>query len=42
MFFVGNATFDEGAEHSVKLAQVSGVSDDRIVKNRKELDDLFG
>lgn len=43
-----DATFDESrtvkerAEHSVKLAQVSGVSDDRIVKNRKELDDLFG
>lgn len=41
------ATFDENksrnerAEHSVKLAQISGVSEDRIVKNRKELDDLF-
>ena len=43
-----DATFDvqnslsDRAEHSVKLAQVSGVSEDRIVKSRKELDDLFG
>lgn len=43
-----NATFDENktrserAEHSIKLAQISGVSKDRIVNSRKELDDLFG
>lgn len=43
-----NATFDERnsrsirAEHSIKLAQISGVSEDRIVKSRKDLDDLFG
>ena len=43
-----DATFDEKnsrqkrAESSVKLAQISGVSEDRIVKSRKELDDLFG
>lgn len=43
-----DATFDENnsqrerANHSVKLAQISGVSEDRIVKSRKELDDLFG
>lgn len=42
-----DATFDENssrrerANHSVKLAQISGVSEDRIVKSRKELDDLF-
>lgn len=41
------ATFDETstrierAEHSVKLARLSGVSEDRIVKNFEELDDLF-
>lgn len=41
-------TFDESnsrserAEHSIKLAKISGVSEDRIVKSRKELDDLFG
>lgn len=41
------ATFDETrissdrAEHSVKLAQVSGVDEDRIVKSHKELDDFF-
>lgn len=43
-----DATFDEQksieerADHSVKLAQISGVSDDRIVKSISELDDLFG
>lgn len=43
-----DATFDENnsrserAMHSVKLAQISGVSEDRIVKSRKDLDDLFG
>lgn len=43
-----DATFDEyksieeRAEHSVKLAQISGVTDDRIVKSISELDDLFG
>lgn len=43
-----NATFNESiplserADHSIKLAQMSGVSEDRIIKNRKELDDLFG
>jgi hypothetical protein len=42
------ATFDDTrnssdrAEHSVKLAQVSGVDESRIVKSRKDLDDLFG
>ena len=41
------ATFDETstrierAEHSVKLARLSGVSEDKIVKNLKELDDIF-
>lgn len=41
------ATFDEEkswserAEHSVKLAEISDVSPERIVKSRKELDDLF-
>lgn len=40
-------TFDESnsrserAEHSVKLAQLSGVSEDGIVKSIKDLDDLF-
>lgn len=43
-----NETFDERysrserAEHSIKLAEISGVSEDKIVRNRKELDDLFG
>lgn len=43
-----DATFDENklqserAEHSIKLAQISGVSEDKIVKSRKDLDDLFG
>lgn len=43
-----NATFDEDktgserAEHSIKLAQISGVSGDKIIKSRKDLDDLFG
>ena len=43
-----DATFDENnsrserANHSIKLAQISGVSEDRIVKSRKDLDDLFG
>ncbi len=42
-----DSTFDEDksigdrAEHSIKLAQVSGVEESRIVKNREELDDLF-
>lgn len=30
------------AENSVKLARVSGVDESRIVKSRKDLDDLFG
>ena len=40
-------TFDDGknsvyrAEHSVKLAKLSGVADERIIKNRNQLDDLF-
>lgn len=29
------------AEHSVKLAEVSGVSEDKIIRNKKQLDDLF-
>lgn len=29
------------AEHSVKMAEVSGVSEDKIIRNRKQLDDLF-
>lgn len=43
-----DATFDEKstrqerAENSVRLAQIVGVSEDRIIKSRKELDDLFG
>ena len=43
-----DATFDENnspserSNHSVKLAQLSGVLEDRIVKSRKDLDDLFG
>ena len=43
-----DATFDENktrgerAEHSVKLAQISGVSEDKIVKDVKDLDKLFG
>ncbi len=47
LYYEIEATFDENqtskyrAEHSVKLAQVSGVNEDRIVKNRKDLDDLF-
>lgn len=39
--FNESSTRSERAEHSVKLAKVAGVSQDRIVKNRKELDDLF-
>ena len=31
----------ERSEHSVKLAKVSGVSEDKIVHNISELDDLF-
>lgn len=40
-------TFDDGknsvyrAEHSEKLAKLSGVADERIIKNRNQLDDLF-
>ena len=43
-----DATFDEKntqqqrAENSIKLARISGVSEDRMVKSRKELDELFG
>lgn len=43
-----DATFNERssrrerAEHSVKLAQLSGVFEDRIVKSIRDLDDLFG
>lgn len=40
--FNENSSRSERAEHSVKLAQISGVSEDRIVKSRKDLDDLFG
>ncbi len=40
--FDDNSTSQERAESSVRLAQISGVSDDKIVKSRKELDDLFG
>lgn len=29
------------AEHSVKLAEISGVSEDRIIRSREQLDDLF-
>lgn len=42
-----NETFDENATnehrtvHSVKLAEVSGVTEDKIIRNRKQLDDLF-
>jgi len=42
------ATFDDGrtsvyrAEHSIRLAEISGVSEDSIVRSRRELDDLFG
>lgn len=42
------ATFDEDktsterADHSVSLAEISGVSEDSIVRSRKDLDDLFG
>lgn len=43
-----NATFDvtknslEQASHSVRLAEISGVEEDRIIRSRKDLDDLFG
>lgn len=42
------ATFDSNhsskvkSEHSVRLAEISGVDDKKIVRSRKELDDLFG
>ncbi len=43
-----NATFDMNnsskviAEHSVRLAEISGVGEEKIVRSRKQLDDLFG
>lgn len=39
--FNDNCSRSERAEHSVKLAEISGVSKERIVKSREELDDLF-
>lgn len=32
----------ERAAHSVRLAQLSGVPENKIIKSRKDLDDLFG
>ena len=32
----------ERATHSVRLAQLSGVPENKIIKSRKDLDDLFG
>ena len=40
--FNENSSRRERAEHSVKLAQISGVSEDRIIRSIQDLDDLFG
>ena len=40
--FAEKNTQQQRAENSIKLARISGVSEDRIVKSRKELDELFG
>ncbi len=43
-----NATFDMNnsskvrAEHSMKLAEISEVDEEKIVRSKKQLDDLFG
>jgi uncharacterized membrane-anchored protein YhcB (DUF1043 family) len=47
LYFEISETFDEEktsvhrAEHSIKLAEMSGVPEERIVRDRKQLDDLF-
>ena len=33
---------EERASHSVKLAEISGVEDGKIIRNHSQLDDLFG
>ena len=39
--FDENNTVQQRAEHSIKLAKISGVEDNKIIKNHKQLDDFF-
>lgn len=39
--FLEEKSYECRAEHSVKLAEVAGVPQDKIIKDRKQLDDLF-
>ena len=39
--FDENNTIQERAEHSIKLAEASGVEDNKIMRNHKQLDDFF-
>ena len=39
--FDENNTVQDRAKHSIKLAEVSGVGDDKIMRNHKQLDDFF-
>lgn len=39
--FNEDATDSYRAEHSIKLAEVSDVAEEKIIRNRKQLDDLF-
>ena len=40
--FNEKSTIQERTEHSIKLAEISGVEQQKIIKNYKQLDDLFG
>lgn len=40
--FNEKSVIQERTEHSIKLAEISGVEEQKIIRNHKQLDDLFG
>jgi uncharacterized DUF497 family protein len=39
--FDNNSSTQERTKHSVRLAEISGVDNDKIIRNYDELDDFF-